>query len=136
MQRIDFVVPAPPVAWHRPQQTKRGVTYKDKQDVDYQALIAGYAQQAIAIWSVEKQYRWLKDGEFALSLGFHVHDLRRRDIDNLEKNVLDGMTGVAYHDDAQVVDVSKFKRLDRREPRVELSVRSVSGYLKPNASKA
>jgi len=129
MQRIDFVIPVPPVAWHRPQQTKRGVTYKNKLDVDFQATVAAYTQQAIAIWSVGKQRRWTKDGEFALSLGFHVHDLRRRDIDNLEKNVLDGMTGIAYHDDAAVVDVSKFKRLNRRDPRVEISVRSVEGYL-------
>jgi crossover junction endodeoxyribonuclease RusA len=129
MQRIDFVVPVPPVAWHRPEQTKRGITYKNKLDVDFQAIIAAYLQQAIAIWSVGKQRRWLKDGEFAVELGFYVHDLRRRDIDNLEKNLLDGMNGVAFHDDSQVVDVIKTKRLNRSDPRVVVAVRGVEGYL-------
>jgi Holliday junction resolvase RusA-like endonuclease len=130
MQRVDFVVPVPPVAWHRPQQTKRGITYKNKLDVDFQATIAAHTQQAIAIWSIDQDRRWLKDGEFAVVLGFRVHDLRRRDIDNLEKNVLDGMNGVCFHDDSQVVDVRKHKVLDRSEPRVLLGVWSVSGYLR------
>jgi Holliday junction resolvase RusA-like endonuclease len=129
MQRIEFVIPAPPVAWHRPQQTKRGITYKNKHDVDFQALVAGHAQQGIAIWSVGKQSRWLTGGEFEVIAEFHVHDLRRRDIDNLEKNLLDGMNGVVYRDDSQVVAVRKCKRLNREDPRVVVSVRSVEGYL-------
>lgn len=42
---------------------------------------------------------------FAVEAAFCVSARNRGDVDNLLKAVLDGMNGVAYHDDRQVVEV-------------------------------
>lgn len=42
------------------------------------------------------------------------------DLDNRAKPLLDALHGVLYDDDVQVVDLRLVKRLDRKNPRVEL----------------
>lgn len=65
-----------------------------------------------------------------ISAGFFVPDRRRRDIDNMLKNVLDGLVGVVFKDDAQVVGIHEtFKRLDRANPRTELRLTRTSGHM-------
>lgn len=52
-----------------------------------------------------------------------VEDGRRRGVDNVLKSVLDGMNGVAYHDDSQVQWAKVTKWIDREHPRTEVVVR-------------
>lgn len=47
---------------------------------------------------------------------------RRCDVDNLAKQVLDGLNGVAWDDDCQVDDLHVTRRLDRERPRVVVEV--------------
>lgn len=58
-----------------------------------------------------------------IDLRIHLPDKRTRDIDNIEKSLLDGMNGVLFRDDRQVRAVSKRATLDRKNPRVEVVVR-------------
>jgi crossover junction endodeoxyribonuclease RusA len=47
------------------------------------------------------------------------------DVDNVAKSVLDGLNGVAYEDDNQVVEllVRKYKVTRKEEERVEIEIR-------------
>lgn len=51
------------------------------------------------------------DGPLAVQIEVHPPDRRRRDIDNLQKALLDALQhGGAYHDDSQIVALSITKR--------------------------
>lgn len=51
------------------------------------------------------------DGPLCVSIDVHPPDRRRRDIDNLQKALLDALAhGGAYHDDSQIVRLTVEKR--------------------------
>lgn len=47
---------------------------------------------------------------------------RKRDLDNAAKLLLDSLKGICYADDRQVVHLELWRRVDRGNPRVELTV--------------
>lgn len=59
-----------------------------------------------------------------VSVTLDVFTRRKLDVDNIAKSVLDGLNGVAYWDDDQVVDlrVRKFKVKNKAEERVEVEI--------------
>ena len=138
MQRLTFVVPGPPVAWHRPQQTSRtgridgrGVrTYKHSDDRRYQKAVSTAAIAALRNWRSESDQPWDATGEWALGFSLYVHDLRRRDLDRLVNNIMDGLIGTVYDDDSQVCGfLPSSKRLDRKQPRCIITVHRIEGHL-------
>jgi len=51
------------------------------------------------------------DGPLAITIDVHPPDRRRRDIDNMQKSLLDALEhGGAYHDDSQIVRLLAEKR--------------------------
>ena len=50
--------------------------------------------------------------------------LKRPDMDNLIKTVLDALNGIAYDDDKQIVRISAEKHWAEDQPRTEISVKS------------
>ena len=138
MQRLNFVVPGPPVAWHRPQLNTRtsridgrGVrTYKAADDRRYQKAVAKSAILALNHWVAVNAEPWDPSGEWPIGLSIYVHDLRRRDIDRITNNILDGLIGTVYDDDAQVCGwLPGGKWLDRLNPRCVIVVERTEGHL-------
>lgn len=65
----------------------------------------------------------LHDGTVALTCTFHWPDRRKRDVTNYGKMLCDALTGIAYHDDVQIVDARyRFGGFDRANPRVEILI--------------
>ena len=63
------------------------------------------------------------DDPCSVTLTFYPPDLRRRDVGNLVKVIFDGLNGVVWHDDYQIVHhVVMRAEPDREEPRVEIVV--------------
>lgn len=48
-------------------------------------------------------------------------EYNRGDIDNYLKGLLDSLQGNVYKNDAQIIEIHLYKRLDRNDPRVELT---------------
>lgn len=116
MQSFGFILKGPPVAWHRPMQMRNGHTYKHQADTAFQSAIAALAaKEVLSPWDLK--------GDFSLAISFFVHDLRRRDLDNLIKNLCDGLNGIAFKDDTQVAKIIAEKHLDRQNPRTVVEVR-------------
>lgn len=125
MTSIVFIVPGQPQGKGRPRVGKVGAharMYTPAKTAAYEGLIAHAAQQAMegreliegpvavtldvrcqvpASWSKTKK---------AQALNGVVHPTTKPDIDNVEKAVFDGLNGVAWRDDVQVVQVTKRKR--------------------------
>lgn len=62
----------------------------------------------------------------SVTLSIYYPDARRRDIDNTVKSVMDGLNGLAFADDSQVVDFTATKSIDRERPRVEATITEVT----------
>jgi Holliday junction resolvase RusA-like endonuclease len=123
MDAISFPIPGEPVAKGRPRSFVRGGRvghYTPEKTARYENLVKLAAQQVfdapleggIALvvrafmgiprsWSQKK-----KDAAFREE----ITPTKRPDLDNIIKALKDGLNGVAWKDDAQVVDVAASKR--------------------------
>ncbi|MBC8522204.1 MAG: RusA family crossover junction endodeoxyribonuclease [Methanomicrobia archaeon] len=124
---IEFVIEGNPVPKGRPKAArvgKRAILYTPKKTREYEAHVA----------SVAKDYApdgGLLTGPLRVFLSFYlkkskglskriVHHVKRGDIDNYVKSILDALEGVIYKNDSQVVELHATKSYG--EPRVEVKV--------------
>jgi crossover junction endodeoxyribonuclease RusA len=91
--------------WYTPTKTR---IYEEK--------VAAYARSA----QVERSEEHLE-----VMIFIYWPDLRRRDIDNGVKSILDALNGIAWRDDSQIVDLLVCKRLDRKNPRALVVISEV-----------
>ncbi len=118
--QIHFQVEGDPKGKGRPRFTRAGKftrVYTDKQTLDYEALIKFFAAEAMGstdpletpvsvflyIRHAVPQSYSKKRTEACLS-GLE-QPCKKPDIDNIAKTYLDGMNGVVFYDDTQVVDL-------------------------------
>ena len=104
-----FTIPAPPVAKGRPR-TANGHAYTPAKTRKYEEMVAIYAAIAFPqpldgpvhlraeFWFEHPRSSWRK--RTPLPEGWKTS---KPDIDNLMKALEDGMNGIAYHDDSQIV---------------------------------
>lgn len=62
------------------------------------------------------------DCQLDVAIEFYLPDKRKRDLDNLSKNVLDAMNGIVYTDDRIIVNLLLSKWVDRDNPRAVIHV--------------
>lgn len=125
MSIIAFTVPGKPIGKGRPRIGKVGGfarMFTPAETVSYEGLIAHVAQTAMdgkplleravavnlfidcvvpASWSLKKQ---------RMALAGEIYPTSKPDIDNVIKAVYDGLNGVVWRDDVQVVDGRQRKR--------------------------
>lgn len=78
-------------------------------------------KDAIA-WEIRSQLKFEPlEGSVALTITFYFKNARM-DIDNALKGLLDCMTGLIYRDDRQIVELHVYKKIDKKEPRIEIKV--------------
>ncbi len=114
---IRVIVPGRPVPKGRPRLGVRGKTayvYTPPATREYEKLVG---------WVAKCNRCKPIDGAVAVTLT--VYTRGKMDVDNIAKSILDGLNGVAYWDDDQVVDlrVRKFKVKNKAEERVEIEIR-------------
>ena len=131
-----FIIDGEPTAKGRPRFTKRGHTYTPKKTKDYEdsikkQLIEQGAEpfEKEAPLKVEVTFykgylkSWTKKQVFQAEDG-SLLPVKRPDLDNYVKAILDGANGLLWHDDSQIVDLLMYKRYDKT-PRVEIKVREI-----------
>lgn len=65
-------------------------------------------------------------GDVAVTLNFY-RPRKSGDLDNRLKQTLDSLTGIAWDDDKQVVEIHACRFEDKANPRVELTIAAVKG---------
>ncbi len=77
-------------------------------------------------WQIKQQTRRnIYTEPLSLDITIYFGDRRRHDVDNVQKFLLDSMTGIVYEDDSQIWDLTIRKRIDIENPRVEISVKTL-----------
>lgn len=102
-----FVVPGPPVPCGRARVTRRGYAYVPKRTRDYENRVRRIAQSVFS--------EPLK-GPIVVHAFFLCHNNMRRDADNLAKSVTDGLNGIAYLDDSQIIDLRAQMFVNKEAP--------------------
>jgi len=117
---LRFFVAGPPKGKERPRFTATGRPYTPDATRVYEATLRSHALAAVARagWRVAS-----RDHSFAVELRIRFGDLRRRDLDNVLKAVLDSMNKIVYLDDSQVSECHVYRELAQEKPGVLVCVR-------------
>ena len=67
-------------------------------------------------------WRSSQDHVYSMTARFFMGNARVIDLDNACKSLLDGIKGVAFPDDRQVIELHLYKQISRDKPRVEVTV--------------
>jgi Holliday junction resolvase RusA-like endonuclease len=143
---LRFVVEGPPVPYQRPgYDPVRRIRYTEPRSEKYMRAVRGEARAASLRELVDgklrpRRDRWPAEDDCARSAyrrrGVRAPDCecdwcsrryalerRARDLDNIEKAILDGCTGALYRDDRQAYVERKRPLINPERPRVEVIVR-------------
>ena len=120
MMQIHFQVEGDPKGKGRPRFTRAGKftrVYTDKQTLDYEALIKFFAAEAMGstdpLETPVSVFLYIRHGvpqsyskkRTEACLSGLEQPCKKPDIDNIAKTYLDGMNGVVFKDDTQVIDL-------------------------------
>lgn len=131
--KVEFTIQTDPVAKARARAGAGGRFYTPKKTSNYESIVALHAKQAM-------KWRAHIDSACVLNLVFHmpipkswsqkkraqaiggeIRHTSKPDLDNLIKAIKDGLNGIVWVDDAQVVRVVAEKKYSET-PRVECCV--------------
>jgi Holliday junction resolvase RusA-like endonuclease len=132
---LTFKVDVAPIPKGRPRFARRGgfvSTYTDKKTLDYEKIISDHARLAMGsseplegpidafiYFSMPIPVSYSKKRAEACKQG--IERPMKMDIDNQVKAIFDGMNGIVYKDDSQIVSLHATKVYG--EPSVEIMVR-------------
>lgn len=111
---LTFTLHGEPIAKARPRMTRGGRAYTPARTLDHEARLADACLKALADG-------WEKGADYKLVVSFHLPTKRAVDLDNLVKAV-DGLNGVAFYDDSQIVHIDARKSYDKENPRTEVTL--------------
>jgi crossover junction endodeoxyribonuclease RusA len=120
MQQVDgfsMRIECVPVPKERPRLTRYGGFYTPAATVEFERLVA-------ASWR-EQQGDTLIEAPVILWVNVGVRNMKK-DIDNMVKSIADGLNGVAWVDDRQIVELHAWKYpADKGSEYVNVIVRAV-----------
>lgn len=130
----QITIPGPPVGKQRPRFAGAGRVYTPAKTVNYERRVAAEWQYMIhQVMSgplsvdIDAYYQIPKSATKAARRRMEAGEekpVKKPDLDNIVKAILDGLNGVAWHDDAQVCRIRADKRYtpDGMEPCVVVTV--------------
>ncbi len=118
MTVYSITIPGRPVPKGRPRlgvHGRKAYVYTPPKTKEYEKLVGW-------VWRCA-ECKPLK-GPIAVKLRLFIRG-RSGDVDNYSKSILDGLNGVAYEDDNQVIElqIRKFKVKRKEEERAEIEIR-------------
>ncbi len=113
---MKFTIRGKPQAWQRVKIGRYGQTYDPNVKVK---RAIGF----IALEAMSKIRNDLKEANLMICTTFYIADKRKRDLDNLVKNVCDALNEVVYKDDSQIVRLLAAKEpCEKHEERTEVEI--------------
>lgn len=134
--KLNFTIQGKPIPKARPRLTRQGMAYTPKTTRDYERLVAKAASlakpyecpvsepvnlQVKAYFPIPKS--WTKTRR-AMALDGRLMHVSKPDGSNILKSIEDGLNGVIYQDDSQIV-TSHIEKHYSDTPRVEVTVATI-----------
>lgn len=116
---LRFTVSGPPMPKARPRLGRVGRVFTPRATVAYERLVRLCASAAMPYGG------WDLTGWYALEIDLYFPDMRRRDLDNCAKAIMDALNGVAWVDDSLVNDLRVSRHHDKEHPRAEVVIEEV-----------
>jgi Holliday junction resolvase RusA-like endonuclease len=133
LTNISFTVFGSPVPKGRPRFTKSGRTFTPTKTRDYEEQVRRVAASKMSGRAPLK-------GALTVTLSFRLEapksakkrleneggadwHIKRPDLDNFIKAVLDGLNGIAFNDDSQICQIYAEKHISIEPPQVFISIR-------------
>lgn len=108
---MNLSLPIPPSA-NRYWRTYRGATVVSAEAKAYKTEVGWLAKAIIR-----------EPLTCPVAVTLHVYrPAKRGDLDNYSKVLLDSLNGIAYEDDAQIVEIHAYRHDDKTNPRVEITI--------------
>ena len=139
---VTFTVPGSPTGKGRPRVTMQGGfarAYTPKETVNYENLVkVMYMQEAkgkawmdkeplkMIIIALQEIPKSASKKQANLMRTDVIRPTKKPDADNIAKIICDGLNGVAYHDDTQIVELNVFKHYSDT-PGVTVTIEEVTG---------
>lgn len=115
---MRFTVPGRPVPKERPRRGRNGRFYTPARTRSYEEKVG---------WAARSAGVRILPGPVSLTARFYLSRCPPGDLDNYLKAVADGLKGIAYRDDRQVVKMAaEVSRCPVGEERVEVEVNSIT----------
>lgn len=135
--KVKITIPGEPQGKERPRfNAKKKITYTPQKTKNYEEFIATiYKLQGRHFFTgcvkadIKAYYRIPKSdskNKRQLKLDGKIRPSKKPDVDNIIKAVLDALNGVAYTDDAAIVEAN-IKKYYSNDPRIELTLEDVEG---------
>jgi Holliday junction resolvase RusA-like endonuclease len=114
---ITFTVEGVPRPKARARLGKGGRWYTPHSTKAYEEAVGWAARDA----GIRNPY----EDAVRLEIMLWLPDRRRRDVDNCAKSICDGLNGIAYLDDSQIIELTVRRGVDRERPRAVVTVEAV-----------
>ena len=138
MKQYHITIPGKPFPLQRPRFSN-GHTFDPQANRDAKQVIAqlgrleipeplqGPVVMELTFYKQRPKAHRKRTGELTKNAPVHWAGKKRDDIDNLIKTVLDGLNGVAFEDDGQVMQLTAEKRYATGEGYTSVAFREVAG---------
>ena len=133
MATLGFTVIGEPRAKGRHRTTKSGFTYTPKETIQYENLVkvSFYERYpnhiptdkpiTVLINAYYKMPKSFSNKQKELVMSGKLKPLKKPDVDNIAKSILDSLNGIAFIDDKQVISALITKDYSQ-QPRVEVAI--------------
>lgn len=138
--KVKFSILGEPRGKQRPRVTKGGIAYTPKETVQYENLVRlEYRRQCndfkfedgtpldariTAYYGIPKSVSKKKRQAM---LDHKIRPMKKPDLDNVVKLVLDSINSIAYRDDVQVVDC-QVRKFYSENPRIVVTIQDAKGF--------
>lgn len=112
---IVFTVNGQPIPKARPRVGKHS-TYTPEKTAAWETAVG---------WAARMAGAEPLTGDLSVTLLFRRKGIARADLDNLCKSALDGLNGIAFDDDAQIIELSARVAYKSTAPGVTISIEEV-----------
>lgn len=133
--QVEFTITGEPKGKGRPRFTRNGRVYTPTETIQYERLVSlsylnkakGYKFTSPVRVSVKAFHKPPKKSKKVVEdmLNWRILPTKKPDVDNIAKIILDGLNGVAWDDDTQVVDLIVCKRYEK-EPFVQVIIEEIN----------
>lgn len=126
---IEFEIPGPPIPKGRPRfdkTTRRAYTPEKTRMYERRVKFHGWAAVQ-ALPPDDAKYWPVKSGQLQADLWIRLQRSKGRypDADNIIKSVLDGLEGVLYRNDSQVLPSTKAYKIVDEKPGVRVRIQTI-----------